>query len=73
MSSHETSQPEKSGRLLRRTEVEQLTCLSCSTIYRQIELGDFPRPVRVGVRAVAWWESEVEAWRKSRPDNAAAH
>ena len=73
MTNASSSQPEKFGRLLSRLEVEQLTRLSRSTIYRQIEAGQFPRPIRVGTRAVAWWESDVEKWRKSRPDNNPAH
>ena len=55
-----------SGRLLSRTEVETQTRLSRSTIYRQMEQGLFPRPIRVGVRAVAWWESDINDWKNSR-------
>lgn len=73
MSSEALATSEKSGRLLSRPEVEQLTRLSRSTIYRQIDSGDFPRPVRVGAKAVAWWESDVEKWRRTRPENNAGH
>jgi len=57
------------GRLLRRPEVEHETGLSCATIYRQIEAGTFPRPRRIGRRAVAWCASAIEAWKQSRPFN----
>ena len=46
--------------LLRRSEVEELTALSRSTIYRHLEEGVFPLPVRIGPRAVRWWLSEIQ-------------
>lgn len=49
-------------RLLRRPEVEAITGLSRSSIYAQMEKGDFPKPVKLGPRAVAWPESRIEAW-----------
>ena len=54
-------------RLIRRQEVEKLTGLSRSTIYRLRKLGKFPEQVRVGSRAVRWWLSEILDWIKSRP------
>lgn len=58
-------------RILRRPDVEQLTGLSRSTIYAMISEGSFPRPVRLGKRAVGWPASQVEAWLQSRPSAAA--
>lgn len=56
-------------RLLRRHEVERKTGLSASKLYGMIGSGrerdrdpDFPRPVPLGVRSVAWLESEIDAW-----------
>ena len=54
-------------RLLKLEEVLCYTGLSRSEIYRQIQEGMFPRPVRVGKRAVRWRESEVEGWIEERP------
>ena len=54
-------------RLLRRREVEKITGLGRSSIYRLMQEGDFPRPVKVGPSAVRWRESEVNAWVESRP------
>ena len=54
------------GRLLRRREVEQETGLSRTSIYRLMDEGKFPRPLRTGTRAVAWPTSEIEAWKASR-------
>ena len=51
---------------LRRPAVEDATGLSRSTIYEMMDRGDFPRPIRVGRRAVAWPESVVLAWLAER-------
>ena len=48
--------------VIRRPKVEQRTGLTKSGIYFLIREGDFPRPVRLGVRAVGWIEAEVSAW-----------
>lgn len=54
-------------RLLRRREVETITGLSRSTIYRLMQKGDFPKPVRIGPGAVRWKVSDIKAWIESRP------
>jgi prophage regulatory protein len=43
-----------------------------SSIYADIKRGTFPSPVKIGQRAVAWRESDIDAWLKSRP-TAALH
>ena len=53
-------------RLLRRPDVEALTGLARSTMYRLIADGDFPRHVKIGAQAVAWRERDVLAWIESR-------
>ena len=53
-------------RLLRRPEVEARTGLSRSTIYDWIKRGEFPQPVRLGARLVAWRERDVTEWLESR-------
>ncbi len=54
-------------RLLRRREVERITGMSRSSIYRLMQQGDFPRPVKVSSTAVRWKESDIAAWIESRP------
>jgi prophage regulatory protein len=46
--------------------VRQATGLSTSTIYAMMARGDFPRPVRLGKRAVGWPEHVVREWLESR-------
>ena len=61
-----TDSPTSLPRLLRRGEVQALTGLSRSTIYRLIYLGDFPQPVRLSTRAVAWRIDEIAIWLERR-------
>ena len=49
-------------KLLRRPEVEAITGLSRASIYARMAKGDFPRPMRLGPRAVAWRDSDVQEW-----------
>ena len=57
-------------RLIRRQEVEEMTGLSRSTIYRYLKAGRFPRPVRIGRRAVRWRHSVVVAHIESMPQGS---
>ncbi len=58
-----------SDRILRRPEVEARTGLSRSTIYFMISEGKFPKPVKIGRRAVGWPESRISAWLAGRADS----
>src|SRR4051794_26778126 len=49
-------------RYLRCADVERLTRLSRSTIYRHISGGAFPRPFALTARCVRWRESEILGW-----------
>ena len=54
-------------RLLRRREVEDITGLSHSTIYRLMDAGEFPQAKSIGPNCVRWMLSEIIAWMESRP------
>ena len=54
-------------RLMTRSEVEERTGLSRTSIYRLMREGTFPEPIKIGPRAVRWHESEIEAYLASRP------
>jgi prophage regulatory protein len=41
--------------------------LSKSTIYRDVKAGNFPAPVKLSARRVAWKSEDVQAWIDSRP------
>lgn len=51
---------------IRLKEVQALTRLSRSEIYRRSSLGSFPQRVRLGEKSVAWVKAEVEAWMAER-------
>jgi prophage regulatory protein len=48
------------GAILRRGQVEQEVGLKRSTIYQRMQEGTFPRPIRLGERAVGWRASDIE-------------
>ena len=54
------------GKLLRSRAVLERTGLSKTTMYRQIEIGDFPRPIQLTEKTTAWREHEVDEWIESR-------
>ena len=55
-----------SNNLLDRKKVQSKTTLSRSSIYDLIAKGEFPKPVKISGRRVAWLESSVDAWIESR-------
>ena len=48
--------------ILRRPDVEAVTGLSRSTIYKWMDEGSFPKPVKLGPRAVGWREVDINDW-----------
>ena len=58
-------------RILRRAEVEAKTGFKRAHIYNLMKDGKFPKPMRLGVRAVGWDSVEIEQWitdrRNERP------
>lgn len=53
-------------RILRRKQVEACTGFPRSTLYLKIARGEFPKPIKIGARAVGWIEADVIAWIESR-------
>lgn len=51
---------------LRLPEVKHRTGLSRSTIYAAVSAGEFPKPVRLTERTIAWVESDVQDWIDAR-------
>lgn len=54
----------------RRQAVENRTGLSRSTLYAMIAEGTFPKPIRIGKRAVGWTESSLIDWINGRKADA---
>jgi prophage regulatory protein len=54
-------------RILRRRQLEARLAIGRSTIYDWLRSDPtFPRPVKIGARAVGWVESEINAWLAGR-------
>lgn len=52
-------------RILRLNAVLDRTGLSRATLYRKIQVGTFPRQVRIATRCAGWRESAVNAWMRN--------
>lgn len=59
------TQQQAVGPLWRLPTVQAQTGLSKTEIYRRIQLGTFPKPLKLGARAVAWQAASIEAWAKA--------
>lgn len=61
-----------SNKVLRRKELESLLSLSRSTIYDKMNPKsprydkDFPKPVKLSLSAVGWFEKDICTWLKTR-------
>ena len=63
----------KRVRFLRLKEVRTITGLSRSTIYQWIAEKKFPASIEIGVRAVAWLETDIAVWCQGRIDQTKAN
>lgn len=52
--------------LIRRNQVTQKCGMGKSQIYDLMARGQFPRPVNLTGRSVAWIESEIDQWIAGR-------
>ena len=53
--------------LLRKPEVQKMAAnMPNSTLYYLMNTGDFPKPVKLSKRSIAWKRSEIEAWIQAR-------
>ena len=55
--------------LLKIQKVIELTTLSRSTIYRLVESGKFPKPVKLTTRTIGWVEEEVRKFLQEKIDS----
>ena len=57
--------------ILRTRDVLALLGISRTTLWRRVQSGDFPAPVRLGgkgSRAVGWRREDVERWMEALPN-----
>jgi prophage regulatory protein len=55
-----------SSRILRLPEVILRTGLPRASIYQQMALGSFPKPIPLSTRSRGWIESEIQTWIEQR-------
>src|SRR5262245_41794128 len=53
-------------RLISMAAVSQLASVTRGTIYSWVTAGDFPAPLQIGKRRIAFREADVMAWLASR-------
>ena len=54
------------NRVIKISEVKDLTTLSNATIYRLIKLGEFPKQLKLAERSSGWLLEEVNNWLESK-------
>lgn len=52
--------------LIRIKKVEEKTGLKKSMVYDLISKDKFPKPIKIGERAVAWISREVDQWVQNK-------
>ncbi|AEI35511.1 helix-turn-helix transcriptional regulator [Francisella salina] len=53
-------------KILRLSQVVEMTGTSKSTIYRWINSSQFPKPLNLSSSSVGWLETEVNDWIQSK-------
>ena len=56
------------SKLLKAKQVAEYVNVSKSQIYKLVQQGRLPKPIKLGERGSAWLVSEIDAWLQSRVD-----
>jgi len=59
-------------RIIRKSQLRELTGFSPRHIDRLEKAGKFPSRLQLGPKSVGWYEHEVFEWLENRPRGAAA-
>ncbi len=54
-------------RILRMPETASRVGLGRTVIYQRIASGEFPKPLKLGPRAIGFLEHEIDAWLEGLP------
>ena len=52
-------------KMYRLPEVMTITGLSRSSIYLRMSTNEFPKPIKIGRRAVGWTEDSIITWQSN--------
>jgi prophage regulatory protein len=61
------------SKLMRLPEVVNLTGVPRSSLYAMVRRNQFPQPIRISERAIAWRLDEVEQWIEARTNVSRLH
>lgn len=53
---------QKQDRVMRKKEVLAIVGLSDVSVWRQEQVGTFPRRIKLGGNSVGWLKSEIDGW-----------
>ena len=56
------------SKLLKAKQVAEYVNVSKYQIYKLVQQGRLPKPIKLGERGSAWLVSEIDAWLQSRVD-----
>ena len=59
-------EPRTLPKIVRTSEVLEATGLSRTTLWRLVNSGDFPQPLKLSSQARGWRIEDVEAWLEAR-------
>ncbi|MER9209181.1 AlpA family phage regulatory protein [Mesorhizobium sp. M0771] len=62
----------KGTRILSLAGVRELIPLSRSQIFRLERAGQFPSRIRIGMRRIGWFDSDIEEWLDGRRNASGA-
>ena len=54
------------NKVIKLSEVKQITTLSTASIYRQIKDNSFPKQIKLGERSSAWFYEEIIQWLEDK-------
>jgi len=57
---------DRSKKFLRLPSVSEKVGLSRSQIYKLIQQGEFPEPIKLGPKISVWIEEKLEAWMDAK-------
>lgn len=52
--------------ILRKPRVLAIIGIGNTSLYEAVKRGDFPAPVKLGLRAVGWRRSDIDRWLATR-------
>ena len=65
MKQGEVGEPGPLRRIIRKKYLPEFVGLKRTAVDDAIKRGDFPRPIKIGPRAVGWLEEDIAQWQHS--------